>query len=353
MIRNIHVLLTLGIAMLMTGCESGSSEGPAPRTFTPATPPAGGTFVALYAPPVHAVPYPNDIYRPPGQTVNVPVKITSPLAAALNTLDGFSTTAHISAPFNAPLNFATVVPFNPLAPSPAATLFVVNTTSLVPLVPGVDYAARLATAAGADGAILDIQPLRPLAPDTTYAFIITTGVRSAANVAVAPDLIFRTVRDAHLAGVMTGNPALDALLPAIGPLIDLATALGIPGNAVAVAWSVSTQSTSNVLAHLNQPAVTPARGSGLVPMGITTANLGLQGLASLYTGYLEIVYYGNPADLLGSVWVNSALQPPTRTNSAPLPQGGLRRIPVLASLPSPASGRTKPAGGWPMVVIQL
>jgi hypothetical protein len=352
MMRNIHVLLTLGIATLIAGCESGSSEGPPAQTFSPASPPAGGTFVALYAPPVQAVPYPNDIYRPPGQTLNVPVKVTTPLAPALNTLDGFSTTAHISAPFNAPLNFATVTPFNPLAPSPAANLFVVNTTTLVPLVPGVDYAARLATAAGADGAILDIQPLRPLAPETTYAFILTTGVRSTANLPLAPDLVFRTVRDAHLAGVMTGNPALDALLPAIGPLINLAVALGIPGNAVAVAWSVSTQSTSNVLAHLNQPAVTPARGSGLVSMGITTANVGLLGLASLYTGYLEILYYGNPADLLGSVWVNSSLRPPTRTNPVPLPQGGLRRIPVLASIPSPASGRTKPASGWPIVVIQ-
>jgi hypothetical protein len=358
MMRNIHVLLALGVATLIAGCESGSSEGPPADTFTPAPPPAGGTFVALYAPPVQAVPYPNDIYRPPGQTLQVPVKVTSPLATALNTLDGFSTTAHISAPFSAPLNLASVVPFNPAAPNPAATLFVVRATGApVPLVPGVDYTARLATAAGANGTILDIQPLRPLAPDTTYAFIITTGVRSTTNTVLAPDVIFRTVRDAHLAGVMTGNPSLDALLPAIGPLINLAGALGIPGNAVAVAWSVSTQSTSNVLAYLNQPAVTPARGSQLVPMGITTANLGLglPGFASLYTGALEIVYYGNPtpASLLTSVWVNSSLVPPTRANAAPLPQGGLRRIPVLASLPSPASPMpAKPAAGWPLVVIQ-
>ena len=175
--RTIPLLAVLGVATFIAGCESGSSEGPAPRTFTPAAPPTGAGFVALYAPTVQAVPYPNDIYHPPGQTLNVPVKITSPLAAALNTLDGFSTTAHISVPFNAPLNLATVVPFNPAAPNPAATLFVIDATSLVPLVPGVDYATRLATAAGADGTLLEIQPLRPLAPDTTYAFIITTGVR--------------------------------------------------------------------------------------------------------------------------------------------------------------------------------
>jgi hypothetical protein len=355
MMRYIHVLATLGLAALITACESGSSEGPAPISFSPAPQPTGTGFVALYAPPVQAVPYPNDIYRG-SQTLNVPVKVTTPLAAALNTLDGFSTTAHISVPFNAPINLATVTPSSPPPPPPApvaglGTLIIVNTTTFVPLVPGVDYAFHLSTAAGADGTILEIQPLRPLEPNTTYAFILTTGVRSTANVAVAPDLIFRTVRDAHLAGVMTGNPGLDALLPAIGPLINLAVALGIPGNTVAVAWSVSTQSTSNVLDSLNQ--TTTARGSTLAPMGITTANLGLglPGLASLYTGALDIVYYGNPtpANLLTSVWVNSSFVPPTRANPAPLPQGGPRRIPVLASLPA---GATKPTAGWPIVVIQ-
>jgi hypothetical protein len=353
MMRNTHLLATLGVAAFVAGCESGTSEGPAPLDFSPSPPPSGAGFVALYAPPVDIGPYPNDIYHPPGQTLNVPDKITSPLAPALNTLDGFSTTAHISAPFNAPIDFATVVPFNPLAPTGQETLFVVDATNLLPLVPNVHYAARISTADGSGGAILEIQPLRPLAPDTTYAFIVTTGVESTAGVGAGPDTVFRIVRDAHLNNVMTGNPGLDALLPAIGPLIDLAAALGIPGNAVAVAFSVSTQSTSDVLDYLNQTAT--ARASAVVPMGITTANLGLglPGFATLYTGFLEIPYYGNPANLLGSVWVNSSLVPPTRANPVPLMQGGLRRIPLLVSLPSPASPNpTKPANGWPMVILQ-
>ena len=352
MMRYIHVLLTLGIAALVAGCESGTSEGPAPIDFSPGPPPAGAGFVALYAPPVHAVPYPNDIYHPPGQTLRVPVKITSPLANALNTLDGFSTTAHISVPFNAPLNFATVVPFNPSAPTGAETLFVINATNGQPLVPNVDYDLRLSTAAGSGGAILEIQPLGPLAPKTTYAFILTTGIRSTANVAVGPDTIFRIVRDAHIAGQMTGNPALDALLPAIGPLINLAGMLGIPGNAVAVAWSVSTQSTSDALDYLNQTAT--SRLSAVVPMGITTANLGLglPGYASLYLGFIEIPYYGDPTDPLGSFWVNASSMPLTRANPVPVQRATLR-IPILASLPSPTSpASTKPANGWPMVILQ-
>lgn len=352
--RRIPLLAVLGVLAFQSGCESGSSEGPAPITFTPAAPPAGAGFVALYAPPVDIGPYPNDIYHPPGQTLNVPEKITSPLAAALNTLDGFSTTAHISAPFNAPIDPASVVPFNPLAlPTGAESLFVLDATNGVPLVPNVHYAARISTAAGSGGAILEIQPLVPLAPDTTYAFILTSGIESTAGVAAGPDTVFRLVRDAHLAGVMTGNPGLDALLPAIGPLVDAAVnVLGLPGTSVVSAWSVSTQSTSDVLDYIEQTAT--AQASALVPTGISTAalGLGLPGIADLYVGFLAVPYYQSPSDPLASVWVNASFVPLTRDDPVPLPQGGLQRIPVLASLPNAASGQLQPAGGWPIVVVQ-
>src|SRR5689334_22444981 len=95
-------LVSLAAVVFIGGCEGGSSDEPQPITFTPAAAPAGTGFVAMYAPPVDNVPYPNDIYfNPTTGRLNVPVKVTSPLSAALNTLDGFSTTAVISAPFNA------------------------------------------------------------------------------------------------------------------------------------------------------------------------------------------------------------------------------------------------------------
>ncbi|MDH3509157.1 MAG: hypothetical protein OEQ25_18615, partial [Gammaproteobacteria bacterium] len=102
--------------LVLAGCESGTSSGPAAIAFTPAPAPSGQGFVALYAPPVDVGPYPNDIYNPvvamTGPTLAVPEKITSPLAEAVNTLDGFSTTAAITAPFNAPLDPATLIPFD-------------------------------------------------------------------------------------------------------------------------------------------------------------------------------------------------------------------------------------------------
>lgn len=345
--------VALAALALTAGCESGTSNGPAPISFMPGPAPSGAGFVAQYAPPVDIGPYPNDIYNLPGQTLSVPSKFTSPLAAALNTLDGFSTVAPISAPFNAPIDFASVVAFNPLAaPTGDESVFVLDATNGIPLAPGLQYELRLSTAAGTDGAILEFVPLAPLAPDTTYAFILTNGITSTSGQAAAADTVFRLVRDAHLASTTTGNPALDALLPAIGPLIDAGVGLlGLAGDTIVSAWSVSTQSTSDVFEYLNQIAAPQL--SGFVPAGSTAAlGLGLPGIADLYVGFIELPYYGDPTDPLGSVWVNAGFAPLTRDDPIPLAQGGLLRIPVIASLPNAGSGLSKPAGGWPFAVVQ-
>lgn len=350
--RGVSLLALTAVVLTIAGCESGSSDGPPAIVFSPPAAPAGAGFVAQYAPPVDVGPYPNDIYNLPGQTLSVPTKITSPLAAALNTLDGFSTTAKITAPFNGPIDPASLIPFNPLAPTGTETVFVLNATAGVPLVPGVQYELKIDAAAGTNGSILEIVPLMPLAPDTTYAFILTSGIRSPSGVAAAADTVFGLVRDAHLANVMTGNPGLDALLPAIGPLIDAGVGLlGLSGSAIVSAWSVSTQSIPDVLEALDAAAT--AQLSVIAPMGISTAALGvgLPGIADLYAGFIEVPYYGDPTQPLTSVWVNSDLVPPTRDNPVPLLQGGLLRIPVLASLPNAQSGQAKPGAGWPVVLL--
>ncbi len=339
------------LAAFVAGCESGSSTGPAPIEFTTALPASGEGFVAQYAPPVDVGPYPNDIYNLPGQTLSIPVKLTRPLAEAVNTLDGFSTTAKITAPFSDRLDPATLVPFNPLvAASGAESIFVLNATTGVPLVPGLHYAISISTAAGTNGSILEIDPLVPLEPDTTYAIILTAGIQSAAGVAAGPDTVFEIVRDAHLNGVLTGNQDLNALLPAIGPLIDVATGLlGLPGEAVVSAWSVSTQSIGDTLEWL--AATATAQPQLLAPMGISTAALGLLGVADVYAGFIEAPYFGDPADPLGSFWINAAFQPLTRDDPVPIPRGGTLRLPLLATVPNASSGQGRPAEGWPVAVV--
>ena len=238
-----------------------------------------------------------------------------------------------------------------MAPS-AASIFVFNATAGTPLMPGTDYTVRVQAAAGSGGSVLEIVPLRPLAPRTQYAFIVTNGVRNSSAVAANADLVFGAVRDAHLAGLTSvpGQPALTPLFPAITPLINLATTtLGLPGNTVVVAWTMRTQSITNVLDVVDTS--TGNRPFVLAPMGITTAQLGLglPGIADIYAGYLEVLYYGNPAAPLTSFWVNNQLVPPNVTNATPVVQGGPRRIPVLATLPNVG---VKPLNGWPVVIFQ-
>jgi hypothetical protein len=347
-------LIALLAVLVVSACESGSSEEPQPIAFTPPPASAGTGFVALYAPPVDVVPYPNDIYNPTGTKLAVPVKVTSPLVQALNTLDGFSTTAVVNAPFNAPLDPASLIPWNPLSmPPTAASIIVLNVTGApAPLVPGVDYNVRISTAAGSGNSVLEIVPLRPLNPRSRYAFIVTNRVRSTAGVAAGADVIFGLVRDAHLQGATSipGQPALTPLFAAIGPLINAAVALGIPGNSVAVAWSMQTQSISDVLDAVD--ATTASRPSFLATNGMTTAQLGLAGRATIYTGYLDIAYYGDPANPLTSFWVSSSLAPPNFQNPTPIARVPSRRIPLLATLPNAQSGQTQPASGWPVVIFQ-
>src|SRR5688572_16582808 len=350
-------LVSLAAIVAFSGCEGGSSDNPQPIEFTPAPAPAGTGFVALYAPPVDVVPYPNDIYNPTGTKLAVPVKVTSPLVAALNTLDGFSTTAVISAPFNAPLDPASLIPWNPLTMGPtaaAASIVVLNATAGTPLIPGTDYAVRISAAAGSGNALLEIVPLKPLSPRTRYAFIVTNRVRSTAGVAAGADVVFGAVRDAHLQGATSipGQPALTPLFAAIGPLINAAGALGIPGPNVVVAWSMQTQSIADVLDAVD--ATQTARPAVLGTNGMTTAQLGLglPGFATIYSGYIDVPYYGDPANPLTSVWVNSSQLPPSAQNPTPIVRVPNKRIPLLATLPNAQSEQTQPAAGWPVVIFQ-
>jgi hypothetical protein len=87
---------------------------------------------------------------------------------------------------------------------------------------------------------------------------------------------------------------------------------------------------------------------------MTTAQLGLglPGIATIYTGYLDIAYYGDPANPLTTFWINSSLAPPNPQNPLPIARVPNRRIPLLATLPNAQSGRTQPAAGWPVVIFQ-
>ena len=105
------------------------------------------------------------------------------------------------------------------------------------------YSVDVITATGTNDSLLEITPLRPLSPKTTYPFVLTTGINSNSGVAASADRALGAVRDVHLAGLdsVPGAPELNPLFAAITPLIDAAWGLlRIPGGSIAVAWSAPT-----------------------------------------------------------------------------------------------------------------
>ena len=104
---------------------------------------------------------------------------------------------------------------------------------------------------------------------------------------------------------------------------------------------MQTQSISDVLDGRGRDDGSAAGRARLPPASRRRSSaLGLPGIASIYTGYLEVAYYGDPANPLTSFWVSSSLAPPNVQNPTPIARVPNRRIPLLATLPNASSGQT-------------
>lgn len=358
-------------ALALCGCVDPSSTavsgGAAPP---PPSPPTLTTFRALYVPAGGIVPYPNDIYfagTADGTLNSVPVTPFNPNSGLLTELDGYSTTAPISIRFSSAVDASSLTPFNPLAaPTGTENIFVVNNNTGIPLVPGVHYEVGLSQAVDSGDSIVEIRPLAPLDPKTTYAFVVTASIVDANGTPVRADDDFQAIKDAFADGSTLSDPTLEAIKnDAVGPILAAATAapplgFGIPLDAIVSAWSVSTQSTFDVLEQL--AATAAAQASLLVDTGTTTADLGLglPGIADIYTGFIEVPYYGDKNNPLTTHWQGAPFTldpsaPPTthltRFNPVPIATETLR-IPLLATVPNAFSGQMQPAEGWPVVIYQ-
>ena len=286
---------------IVCGCESGSSEGPEPISFTPAPPPAGTGFVALYAPPVDVVPYPNDLYNPTGTRLAVPVKVTSPLVAALNTLDGFSTTAVISAPFNAPLDPASLIPWNPLSMAPGRRVDhrAQRNGRHAARARDVHYTVRVSTAAGSGGEPARDRAVAPAC--AAHAVRVHRDESRAQHGRRRGQRRYRVRRRARRAPRGPNERAeVHRSSRRYFPRSRRSSTRQLASGCRATASSSrgacrrsrsATCSTSSTRTATPRPAV-------LVSAGITTAQLGLglPGIASIYTGFIEVAVLRRPGE---------------------------------------------------------
>jgi len=375
-----------GVALV--GCQASKDGGAFPAADLE-------PFTALFAPTaaIPSLPFPTDLFfvGSTDGTLNIPAAAVPPViftAAALNTLDGFSTTAPITTSFshtlsNASLNGSTVhliemyLSNTTKAPAQGAEL-PAGVTSPVrrKLVFGTDFTAEACTEFDCGGKILTITPLKPLASssgavNTGYIVILTDGVTNAVGVPAQPSETYAALKAAPADCSSFTDASSIGLCLLTKAQLAIGQAVGVDPSSVVLSWSFTTQSIDDTLAALAQ--LVPAQPIGVQATGLTThdANPGLQGKANIFVGTTQVPYYSavpanaNDASILKSFWTAAGASPVpgidptsrwlTRFNPVPATVANLT-IPLLVTVPNATAnlgaGCPKPAEGWPVAIVQ-
>jgi pimeloyl-ACP methyl ester carboxylesterase len=379
----------LAAALLVAGCSGAGfgTVGPTnttsgngnPGGSTPVTAKASNT--ALFQPLQGILPFPTDLYFAGSTdgTLNIqPANQLSPNQAALNALDGFSTTAVIRASFGGALDPASLA-----NPGSVIVLQVTtdNTTKATvgvvqPLQPGVDYTVGVGPETGVGNSILEIRPTHPLMPSTCiqngqflgancktgngYLVFLTTGI-TVGGQAAKPDTDYANIKAALPSCAAITDTSLNNICKLVGAHLQIArNAIPQldPANIV-LSFSFTTQSINDTLAVVAQqiqaaPAPPPIK---VQPTGLTTKDLVPQlpaGSANVYVGTLQLPYFLSRTSPLTEYWhapafpLDTTSTFTTRFNPAPKATEVLS-VPVLLTVPK---GATKPATGWPLVIFQ-
>ncbi len=406
--KRLHLAaLLMSMAVAVAGCAKSVSDDDGPNDLGATDPtsgnlnPARGStpvntgFRPLFQPAFGVFPYPYDAYFSGSTdgTLNLPSSPFSPVTfvrpgrttaePVQNALDGFSTTSPWSVRFEGAINLASVTGASLIVLQVTTDTATKGVTGLVrPLAPGVDYSVSLSSDAGANGSVLNITPLRPLAAKSSYLVLLTNGITSSSGASAAADTDYATIR-AQILGEFAARPpsappapaactpiasaTLRALCQLTSTHLLVARAAGLNLSNIVLSFSFSTQSISDTLALLSAAPLSGTDGTVILQnTGLTTAQLvpGSPGLARLYVGTIRVPYYltppsaANPTAPLNNYWL--AAGPPavptldqtsrllTRFNPVPLRVATLD-IPLLLTVPT--VGGPGP-GGWPVVLFQ-
>ena len=379
----------VSVALLVGGCSGGGygTVGTAnltgfngnPGGSTPPTQPSAST--ALFHPLSGILPYPTDLYfvGSTDGTLNIqPANALMPNQAAVNALDGFSTTAVIRERFGGALNPASFTAASVIIVPVSTDNLTKATTGVLgpPLTLGTDFSAGLGQEAGVGATILEIKPLHPLLPSTClangmflgancttgtgYLVFLMNGITDASGNPAVPDTDYANIKAALPSCAAITDPSLHGICLLTGAHLQIAAALHLNPANIVLSFSFTTESTVDTLELISATAT--AQTISVHPTGLTTAaipGLGLPGHADLYVGVLNVPYYSSKAAPLTEYWhappfpLDTTSTFVTRFNPLPVPTATLQ-IPVLVSVPNAASalGAVSPAAGWPVLVFQ-
>ncbi|HEY0181024.1 MAG TPA: Ig-like domain-containing protein [Dokdonella sp.] len=347
--------------------------------------------IANFDPANGVVPFPNNLLLQgtTDLTLNIPIADpTAPSAGptlAMNALDGFSTVAPWTVTFSAPIDASS------LAAGASVRLFEVSLSGPGGAVTGVvrelssDEFAVAVAPSDTSGRTLAILPTRPLQQLTSYMAVVTTDVKTSDGDAVRPSLIYALAEGTN-ALCANGHSTLaflgDDQACQLEPLRQLtnaqeaaAAAAGVAPGSIALSWVATTQSITVSLQAIESVVEQSAPATTrVVPTGMDLGDLGrgLPPVADIYVGTIDLPYYlsapsaDDPTAPLTGYWhaapgaylppFDQAGLDPTSTNvtfANPLPVAtSAQTVPLLMTLPNAASGKTKPASGWPVVIFQ-
>ncbi len=343
-----------GIALIV-GCSS-SSDFDFDSRLEEAT--AAVAPSAAFDPANAVFPFPNNLLfaGTEDRTLNIPVADPTDLSnpqVALNSVDGFSTTEAITAPFNQPLDPASLIVGETIH------VFEIAADPLTLAPQGINReltAQEMIAIPAGDGTTLALIPTQPLPESTSFMVLVTNGVMDTQGRPVGRAALF------DLAVEETGDidpqgPA-GALIPLgqlAGGLIQLGAAAGVASDSVVMAWNFTTQSTTPVLQAVRASAA-PSQ-IAVQPTGLSTADVGAVGAADIMVGFIALPYYlqaptaENPLGPVNGFWTGAGGSNLTAFNPQPV-ANSMQNAPVIMTVPNAASSQTMPAAGWPIAIFQ-
>lgn len=252
---------------------------------------------------------------------------------------------------------------------------VVPTGLIRELTPNVDYIATALTPY-----TLAIIPLKPLPELSSFLAVLTNDIRDVNGNDATPDQTYFLTKRRTPWIDENGNSTYPLLPNATAQGLEpqrqitqameaVAAAGGVNPDDIILAWTVQTQSITPVtklVRSIAQPAPTIVG-----PTGLSTAALGLPGIADLYAGVITLPYYlgvpsaENPIAPLTDFWTAApgAYVPPfdqlgfdptsthvTVFNPFPVKKDD-QTVPMLITAPNANSGMSKPDAGWPTVIF--
>jgi hypothetical protein len=376
--------------IVLSGCEASKDGDPMP-------PPPSDIFKAEFAPSSARMPYPIDLFfggSTDGTLNTIPSSAAGfprapAMAAALNDMDGFSTTADITASFNQAIRPESLTAAN----IRIFEMYLSNTTKgpaqgaelppsangnpiIRPLVLGTDFSVGVSNDIDSGGKFMRITPLKPLRASTGatnigYLIFLNNGILDVEGRTVQPDDFYAAIKAAPANCSNFTDATQNGVCRLVKGQLAVAQAAGLNPANIVLSWSFTTQSVDdsfNVIAA-NVPGSAPA----VINIGKTTKDINpaLQGKANVYTGSVSLPYYlSAPTSVATQNVINTGfwtaagaspvpgIDPASRavTRFNPLPATkSTQKVPLLVTVPNATAAGgacVKPATGWPVVVVQ-